>query len=94
MSKIRYIDIIYVLFSGDFTLDINPVLLEDDADFQCQVGATRDVSAIRSLDAHLTVTVPPEPPMIFQGRELRTVETRTVQLRCSSRGGKPAAEVN
>ena len=25
--------------TGDYTLDIEPVLLEDDAIFQCQVGA-------------------------------------------------------
>ena len=79
--------------SGDYTLDINPVLLEDDADFQCQVGATREVSAIRSVDAHLTVTVPPEPPIIYNGKQITTVETRTVEIRCSSRGGKPVAEV-
>ena len=82
-----------VFISGDYTLDINPVLLEDDADFQCQVGATPHVKAIRSADAHLTVTVPPEPPIIFNGHELRTVETRPVEIKCSSRGGKPAAEV-
>ena len=74
-------------------MDINPVLLEDDADFQCQVGATREVNAIRSVDAHLTVTVPPEPPIIYNGAKITTVETRTVEIRCSSRGGKPVAEV-
>ena len=26
--------------SGDFTLDINPVTLEDDATFQCQVSSS------------------------------------------------------
>ena len=37
------------LFSGDYTLDINPVLLEDDAVFQCQVSAAADgVAPIRS----------------------------------------------
>ena len=34
------------LFSGDYTLDINPVLLEDDAVFQCQVGAAGEISSI------------------------------------------------
>ena len=81
------------IFSGDYTLDINPVLLEDDADFQCQVGAIPGVGAIRSVDAHLTVTVPPEPPKIYNGKEINTVETRTVEIRCESRGGKPVAEV-
>ena len=83
-----------LIISGDYTLDINPVLLEDDADFQCQVGATREVGAIRSIDAHLTVTVPPEPPKIYNGKQIDTVETRTVEIRCESRGGKPVAEVS
>ena len=36
--------------SGDYTLDINPVSLEDDARFQCQVGAADEgrVAPIRS----------------------------------------------
>ena len=33
---------------GDYTLDIEPVLLEDDAVFQCQVGAADGVDPIRS----------------------------------------------
>ena len=37
-----------VLISGDFTLDINPVKLEDDASYQCQVGAAQGVAPIRS----------------------------------------------
>ena len=37
---------------GDYTLDIYYVELEDDAQFQCQVGA-----AVRSRYATLTVTV-------------------------------------
>ena len=84
---------LFKIFSGDYTLDINPVLLEDDADFQCQVGAIPGVGAIRSVDAHLTVTVPPEPPKIYNGKQIDTVETRTVEIRCESRGGKPVAEV-
>ena len=74
-------------------MDINPVLLEDDADFQCQVGATREVTAIRSADAHLTVTVKPDKPVIYNGKQINTVETRTVKIRCASVGGKPVAEV-
>ena len=81
------------LFSGDFTLDINPVLLEDDAVFQCQVGAAEGVAPIRSKDATLTVTVPPEPPVILNGDQYRTTEDRPIEIECISRGGKPAAEV-
>ena len=81
-------------FSGDYTLDINPVLLEDDAVFQCQVGAADGVAPIRSRDAILTVNVPPEKPIIINGDTLRTTEDREVEIKCVSRGGKPAATVS
>ncbi len=95
-------------FSGDFTLDINPVLLEDDAVFECQVGAAEGVNAIRSGNAALTVRVPPESPVVQLVRPasqgavsgssglltVSTTEDRQVVLECVSRGGKPAAEVS
>jgi hypothetical protein len=68
-------------------------LLEDDARFQCQVGAADGVLPIRSNDAVLTVTVPPEPPLIINGDRIRTTEDREIEIECVSRGGKPAAEV-
>ena len=80
-------------FTGDYTLDIDPVQLEDDATFQCQVGAADGVAPIRSRDAILTVHVPPERPIIINGNTLRTTEDREVEIKCVSRGGKPAAEV-
>ncbi len=46
-----------------------------------------------SRDAKLTVHVPPEPPVIINGNELRTTEDRETDIKCVSRGGKPAAEV-
>ena len=78
---------------GDFTLDIHSVRLEDDAQFQCQVGAAPGVEPVRSRYARLTVTVRPEPPVILQGDVIRTQEDRVLSLECVSRGGKPAAEV-
>ena len=42
------------------------MLLEDDALFQCQVGAADGVAPIRSRNAQLTVYVPPEDPFIVQ----------------------------
>lgn len=75
-------------------MDINPVDLEDDARFQCQIGAADGIAPIRSRYATLTVKVPPEPPKLLpSGDELKTVEGRQVELRCESRGGKPASEV-
>ena len=79
---------------GDYTLDIDYVELEDDAEFQCQVGAAPGgVEPVRSRYATLTVTVPPEPPKISNGEILSTQEERIVMLECVSRGGKPAPEV-
>lgn len=78
---------------GDFSLQIKSVSLEDDATYQCQVGAADGVGGIRSRDAALIVFVPPEPPKIVQGDFLRTTAGVTVELTCESHGGKPAAEV-
>nr|XP_046908189.1 irregular chiasm C-roughest protein-like isoform X1 [Dermatophagoides farinae] len=51
---------------GDYSLEISPVTLEDDAVFQCQVGAIEGgVSGIRSRSARFTVQVPPESPVII-----------------------------
>ena len=44
-------------------------------------------------DANLTVLVPPEKPIIINGDVLSTNEDREVEIKCVSRGGKPAAEV-
>ena len=61
------------------------MLLEDDAVFQCQVGAADGVAPIRSRDAILTVNVPPEKPIIINGDTLRTTEDREVEIKCVSR---------
>ncbi len=39
-----------------------------------QVGAAEGVAPIRSRDAKLTVRVPPEPPVIINGAELRSLK--------------------
>ena len=88
--------------TNNYTLMIDPVLLEDEAEegtgpgeYQCQVGAGKNgsPSEIRSKTAKLTVTVAPEPPVILNGGLLKTVEGPEVEIKCSSRGGKPAAEI-
>ncbi|XP_046400034.1 kin of IRRE-like protein 1 isoform X2 [Ischnura elegans] len=51
---------------GDYSLEIHPVRLEDDARYQCQVSAgSGGEPGIRSRFATLTVLVPPEPPRIL-----------------------------
>lgn len=54
----------FFFITGDYSLEISPVALEDDAVFQCQVGAVEGVLGIRSRSARFTVQVPPEPPVI------------------------------
>ena len=53
---ILYCTVLYCTVAEDWTLRISPVLLEDDAMFQCQVGAAEGVAPIRSRSAQLTVS--------------------------------------
>ena len=69
-------------------------MLEDDALFQCQVGAAEGVAPIRSQNAQLTVYVPPEDPYIVQGDIIEVTEDLETRLDCVSPGGKPAADVS
>ena len=97
--------------NGNYTLQIDPVLLEDEAwkmgddgilkegsgpgKYQCQVSAGNGGSPpeIRSKTAKLTVTVAPEPPIILNGDVLKTIGGTEVEIKCSSRGGKPSAKI-
>ncbi|KAK6623398.1 hypothetical protein RUM43_009250 [Polyplax serrata] len=73
---------------------MNPIMLDDDARYQCQVSAgPQGQRGIRSRFATVTVLVPPEPPKIIQGESLVTTEDREIELECISMAGKPAAEI-
>ncbi|XP_063630499.1 irregular chiasm C-roughest protein-like isoform X1 [Cydia splendana] len=79
---------------GDFSLKIQNVTLEDDADYQCQVSSgLNGEPAIRSRYAKLTVLVAPNPPRIVQGAFIDATEEQPVDIECVSVGGKPAAEI-
>ncbi|XP_039280825.1 irregular chiasm C-roughest protein isoform X2 [Nilaparvata lugens] len=79
---------------GDYSLDIYPVTLDDDAKYQCQVSSgPQGQEGVRSHYATLTVLTPPEPPRILQGDHLLTTEDREIELECVSLAGKPAAEI-
>ncbi|XP_065202863.1 irregular chiasm C-roughest protein-like isoform X2 [Planococcus citri] len=79
---------------GDFSLAIEPVTLDDDARYQCQVSpGPNGEPGIRSRFARLTILVPPEKPRIIQGSSLETTEDSEIKLECVSHGGKPAAEI-
>lgn len=80
---------------GEYNLKLNPVTLDDDGVYQCQVGTgKRDEPAIRSKKATLTVLVPPDRPRILQGEIVYTTEKIPLELECVSEGGKPPAEVS
>ena len=51
-----------------------------------QVGAAEGALPIRSENAVLTVTVPPEAPAIINGDALRTTEDTRIEVECVSRG--------
>ncbi|CAH1733308.1 unnamed protein product [Aphis gossypii] len=81
--------------NGEYNLKLNPVTLDDDGVYQCQVGTgKRDEPAIRSRKATLTVLVPPNRPRIVQGDKIYTTENSPIELECISEGGKPQAEVS
>lgn len=104
------IDLVLISFSliknpGDYSLKISSVTLDDDATFQCQIGAVDHVPGIRSQNAKLTVRVQPDKPVIVLGnyinaplasqdsQVLSTTAGTKVELTCEAHGGRPEAEV-
>jgi len=77
----------------EWNLEISSVTIEDDANYQCQVGAFGEASPIRSTPARLKVMVPPGVPKIQQGDVTETVAGVETVLECSSSGGRPAGEI-
>ena len=84
--------------AGEWDLLISNLTMEDDAMFQCQVGATHTQPPIRSRYARVTVLAAPAPPTLSPapapalGIVLRQGEA--ARLECESRGGKPAASIS
>ncbi|XP_065200592.1 nephrin-like isoform X2 [Planococcus citri] len=83
---------------GIFNLFIRNVSLEDDAEFQCQVGpAVKPIihKPLRSA-ANLTVISPPQT-LEFIGREnnskLEVRENHSIRLQCQAKNAKPAAKI-
>ena len=83
---------VFNLFLADWDLEIDPVTVDDDDVYQCQVtlGFT---SSLRSRKARVNVLVPPQDPFILEGPILNVKESRDVALTCIAKGGKPAAKV-
>lgn len=77
-------------------MKISSVTLEDDATFQCQVGALDNVPGIRSQNARLTVRVRPDDPVIVLGNLVpyhhhlnnNNLQQQEVQLLSTTAGNK------
>ena len=78
---------------GDYSLRITDIRLEDDAKFQCQVGAVSGVASVQSSSAQVTVQVQPQSPVILNGDTMVIMEGSEVEVQCKSWGGKPAATI-
>uniref|UniRef100_A0A1W7RA58 Nephrin n=1 Tax=Hadrurus spadix TaxID=141984 RepID=A0A1W7RA58_9SCOR len=80
---------------GVHNLQIEKAQLEDDGEYQCQVGPALNNKAIRA-DAHVTVLLPPKSITIAEHANGTTVDVReseTLTFTCVAGGGKPAAEI-
>jgi len=76
-----------------WNLRIENVTLDDDAKFQCQVGATEHVGPIRSKYAIVKVFASPQPPIITAGPSLILREKKIALVQCISKGGRPASVI-
>lgn len=86
----------YDISEGRCDLLIEPVLVEDEGSFQCQVGAVQGVPALQSRPASLTVYQEPGRPHILQaklGDVMDAVVGEVVELQCETQGGRPAADI-
>lgn len=80
---------------GIHNLKIENATLDDDAEYQCQVGPTSDHRAIRA-DAHVTVLLPPASVTITDHPNGSSVEVRqseSIKLTCVVSRAKPAAQL-
>ncbi|CAL1267938.1 unnamed protein product [Larinioides sclopetarius] len=75
-----------------YTLLVHEARLDDEAEFQCQVGPGKNEKPIRSV-ARLTVLVPPKHLSINDlpdGSEIEVREAEKVVLQCQALSSKPA----
>ncbi|KAK7789814.1 hypothetical protein R5R35_001191 [Gryllus longicercus] len=81
--------------SGVYNLRIVNATLDDDAEFQCQVGPARFHKAIRA-NARLTVISPPSSIEIVNhppNSKIEIRENQELELECQVRNSKPAAKI-
>ena len=76
--------------AGLCSLVISPVLVSDQASYQCQLGS------LRSRDVSLVVNSPPSLPFITQAKLadiMEVEEGEEVELQCETGGAKPPADI-
>ncbi|KAL1502300.1 hypothetical protein ABEB36_007466 [Hypothenemus hampei] len=81
--------------NGAYNLRISNASLEDDAEYQCQVGPSKLNKAIRA-NAKLTVISPPSSVEILDHKHNSKIEIKENQefhLECRVRNAKPAAKI-
>jgi len=77
----------------EWNLLIVNATVDDDAKYQCQVGATETSKPIRSRYALVRVMSPPQPPVLTAGPELTLRHGKVALIQCISKGGKPASVI-
>ena len=83
--------------SGDkCDLVIDPVLAEDEAEYQCQVGPVPGTPGVSSDLVSLTVHHEPGLPHILEAKHGDTLQVergQELRLECETQGGKPVADI-
>lgn len=82
---------------GVYNLYIRPVLVEDDAEYQCQVGGADGERHLKSTNAKLTVHFPPKDAddkvYLDKSSPMYTTAGVPVRITCEAGLSTPAAEI-
>ncbi|XP_045108723.1 irregular chiasm C-roughest protein-like isoform X2 [Portunus trituberculatus] len=83
--------------AGVYNLHIQPVLVEDDARYQCQVGGAEGERHLKSATATLTVHFPPtdSPDQVYldTSSPMETTSGSPVRITCEAGLSAPASEI-
>ncbi|XP_041373923.1 irregular chiasm C-roughest protein-like isoform X2 [Gigantopelta aegis] len=78
---------------GEFNLQIRNVQLEDDAIYDCQMGAVEGVPGMRSRKAKLMVLIPPDEPVIEGQPIISVILGRPTNITCRANNSRPGADI-
>ncbi|KAK7079633.1 hypothetical protein SK128_002150 [Halocaridina rubra] len=82
---------------GIYNLHIQPVLVEDDTEYQCQVGKAAGEMYLRSTTAKLTVHFPPKDSddqvYLDKASPMSTTSGSPVRITCQAGLSAPASEI-